>query len=181
MAVLIEAISVVVRADAIHARYRGGWDVFRDSVCNRTLCGDYELARIGFMTPADVEGYVGDLERSGLTYIEFGRAKDLVVVDQMRGPTAACEWIEFGHIDLDDDPKKRIAACRLKGSLNQQIVMPEGWSFESSLSSTYGFIPNDSGGGLTFLRHEDGLDVYFNELTGKEVFVGRRAPITRER
>jgi hypothetical protein len=28
---------------------------------------------------------------------------------------------------------------------------------------------------LRFLRREGGLDVYFNELTGEEVFVGRTA------
>jgi hypothetical protein len=26
---------------------------------------------------------------------------------------------------------------------------------------------------LTFLRREDGLDIYRNEVTGKEVYVGR--------
>jgi hypothetical protein len=26
---------------------------------------------------------------------------------------------------------------------------------------------------LEFLRREDGLDVYFNKLTGKEVYIGR--------
>lgn len=175
MAVLVEAISVVVRADAIHRRFRGGWDGFRDSVPNKTLCADYELARVGFMTPADVEAYVKELEQNGLKYQRWGKAKDIVVIDQIRGPAVPCGWIEFGHINLNGDPKKRIGACRLKGSQIEQIIMPDGWDFETSLSCTYGFVPNGVDGGLKFLRHENGLDVYLNELTGKEVYVGRTA------
>jgi hypothetical protein len=59
MAVLIEAISVFVRVDAIRERYSGGWEAFREAVPNQTLCCDDELARIGFMNPADVERYDG--------------------------------------------------------------------------------------------------------------------------
>ena len=52
--------------------------------------------------------------------------------------------------------------------------MPDGWEYEKSLSSSYGFAPSEHiEKGLKFLRHEDGKDVYFNELTGKEVYVGR--------
>lgn len=152
MAVLVEAISVVVRADAIHRRFRGGWDEFYQGVTNKTLCADSELARVGFMTPADVEAYVKDLERNGLRYLRWGKAKDIVVVDQIRGPAAPCSWVEFGHIIRGDDPKKRIAACRLKGSLIERIVMPDGRNFETSLSCTYGFMPNGVDGGLKFLR-----------------------------
>ena len=45
---------------------------------------------------------------------------------------------------------------------------------KGSLSETYGFKPTDSPDvGMKFLRHENGSDVYFDELAGKEVFVGR--------
>lgn len=54
MAVLIEAISVVVRKDAIEKRFPGGWDSFLDEIPNNTLCTDGELVRVGFMSPQDV-------------------------------------------------------------------------------------------------------------------------------
>ena len=99
-----------------------------------------------------------------------------MVVDQMRGPLVSCDWIEFGHLNLDNDPAKRVAACRKSGSFLKQIVTPEAWTFGSSLSSSFGFVPSGKEGkSLKFLRREQGLNVYLNELTGQEVFVGARS------
>ena len=55
MAVLIEAISVVVRADELLKKFPGGWDAFKSIVPNQTLCADNEIVRVGFMSPQDVE------------------------------------------------------------------------------------------------------------------------------
>jgi hypothetical protein len=42
------------------------------------------------------------------------------------------------------------------------------------LSAGYDFVPTEQlDKSLVFLRHEGGLDVYFNRVTGKEVYVGR--------
>jgi hypothetical protein len=42
------------------------------------------------------------------------------------------------------------------------------------LSASFGFVPDPHlDKSLTFLRHQDGLDVYWNRLSGKEVFIGR--------
>jgi hypothetical protein len=46
---------VIVQVDANRERYLGGWEALRDAVPNYTLCCDDELARIGFMTPADAK------------------------------------------------------------------------------------------------------------------------------
>ena len=173
MAVLIEAISVVVRADAL-LRAFGDWRLFKAQVPNDTLCADGELARVGFMTPEDVEAYVKLLTGAGLVFAENGHAKDIVVVDQQRGPTSPCTWIEFGHVSLDRDPAKKVAACRFKGSTSMQIVRPEGWQYEGSLSASFGFVPSGAENkSLEFLGRENGLDVYLNKLTGKKVYIGR--------
>src|SRR5262245_3674984 len=137
MAVLIEAISVVIRADALLPAFGSDWECFKQTVPNGTLCADGELARVGFMTPEDAEHYVKKLEVKGLRYLENGQAKNIIVVDQLRGPTASCDWVEFGHISLDDDTRKRVAACRLKGSTSNRLVTPDGWQFETSLSCSH--------------------------------------------
>jgi hypothetical protein len=67
----------------------------------------------------------------------------IIVVDQQRGPVAECDWVEFGQISLGGDPQKRVSACRLKGSTQSVIVTPDGWTFEQSLSSSFGFVPNE--------------------------------------
>ena len=46
MAVLVEAISVIVQRDAIEKRFHGGWREFENAVPNSTLCADDELARV---------------------------------------------------------------------------------------------------------------------------------------
>jgi hypothetical protein len=132
MSVLVEAISVIVRVDAIHEKFPGGWIGFKDLIPNQTLCSDNELARVGFMTPEDAKNFVNWLESAGLIYHDGGKAKDLVVVDQLRGPMVSCDWVEFGHVGGNE----RVAACRLTGSMQAVLMRPEGWSFEGSLSQT---------------------------------------------
>ena len=174
MAVLVEAISVVIRYDRLLEAFGNDWEAFKRIVPNKTLCADNELARVGFMAPDDVRAFVETLQRRALTYLVDGAAQDLIVVDQLRGPVAACDWVDFGQINIEGDPRKRVAACRLTESTQSVVVTPEGWTFEKSLSSSFGFVPNEHlGKSLTLKRDEDGLEVYHNRLTGKEVFVGR--------
>ncbi|MGJ5044079.1 MULTISPECIES: hypothetical protein [unclassified Bradyrhizobium] len=175
MAVLIEAISVVVKLASLFERAPTGWDGFKASLPNATLCSDNELARVGFMAAEDVRTFVEFLTAShGLIHTSNGEAVDIVVVDQLAGPRSSCSWIEYGHVNLGGNPKMRVAACRLKGSAVRQVFTPDGWEFENSLSHTYGFVPGGSEAkSLKFLRTQDGVDVYRNELTGKEVYVGR--------
>lgn len=174
MAILIEGISVVIRADALLAAFANSWEAFKETVLNKTLCADGELVRVGFMSPDDVQQYVQMLEARGLRYVNDGRAMDMVVIDQQKGAAIACDWIDFGQISLDNDGSKCVAACRLNGSTSRALMKPDGWQYEMSLSSQYGFSPSEADGrGLRFLRREEGLDVYWSELSGKEVFVGR--------
>lgn len=54
MAVLVEAISVIIRRNAIVERFVGGWDAFQQTIPNGTFCKDDDLVRVGFMTPNDI-------------------------------------------------------------------------------------------------------------------------------
>ena len=172
MAVLIEAISVVVRADAI-LRAFDDWEAFKALAPNRTLCADGELCRVGFMDPHDIQRFIHVLETRSLIFQRDGRAVDIVVVDQLRGPTTTCDWVEFGHVPHEGGAG-RIACCRLNGSPLTHVSMPDGWLYEESLSSSYGFVPSEHvDSSLRFLRHEDGLDVYLSPLSDQEVYVAR--------
>lgn len=73
MAVLIEGISVVLRADRLLEAWHQDWDAFVQSVPNKTLCADGELARVGFMTPDNTKLYIEALRGRGLTYFGLGR------------------------------------------------------------------------------------------------------------
>jgi hypothetical protein len=173
MAVLIEATSVVIRADTLLKKFPGGWEAFKRIVPNKTLCADNEIVRAGFMSPQDVESFVKKLQGAGLEFLRDDEAIDIAVADQMRGLTSKCTWLEFGQVDISGECQ-RVAVCRLVGSQLTQVVTPPSWKFEGSLSSTFGFVPSEHAAkGMRYLRHENGLDVYINPITGKEIYVGR--------
>jgi hypothetical protein len=192
MAVLIEGISVIVRRDAIGSRFAGGWAAFAAAVPNHTLCTDGDVARVGFMAPADVEAFVDELTPYGLSsngltmrFVIDGSFQDIAVVDQQRGLTMPCEWLEFARIPCEDG---QIAICWLNEGLRQAdgihpptgglpVAFPEGWHYARSLSKQFGFVQSgEEAERLRFLRTEEGLDVFLDLRTGKEVFIGRTKP-----
>jgi hypothetical protein len=95
MAVLADAIYVIIRVDSIEAKFPCGWDAFTGWVQNSTLCVDREVARVGFMSPDDTTSFIDELEERGLQYLESGHAIDIVLTDQRRGFAASCNWAEF--------------------------------------------------------------------------------------
>lgn len=51
MAVLVEAISVIVRRDALDARYPGGSDRYVADCPNATTCADAHFVRVRWCYP----------------------------------------------------------------------------------------------------------------------------------
>lgn len=183
MAVLIEAISVVVRKDAIEGRFPGGWDAFLDQVPNNTFCTDGELVRVGFMSPQDVQEFVMMLEVAGLKFQQDGKAVDLAVLDQQRGATIPADWLEFAKIPCGETGRKVSAAWLVEGARiaagihmpagGLNLATPDGWRFEKSLSAEFGFVPNeDADERLEFLRREGGVNVFRDRVTGKLAYQG---------
>jgi hypothetical protein len=171
MAVLAEAISLIVRIDAIGVRLRGGPEAFPDLVPNETLACDGEIARVGFMAPVDVGGFIARLEALGLVFLRDGEAQDMAVADQQFGLTSRCAWLGFGRVSLGGNV---VSACQMRGSTSQQIFTPEGWVFEGSLSQTFTFVPNGRvEKSIDYEGRENGLDLFRSRLTGKRGFTGR--------
>lgn len=110
MSVLVEAISVIIRRDAINAKYPGDWAAFVQAAPNATLCYDNELARIGFMHPQDVGNFIDRLAQHGLTFLVDNKTQDLAVADQQRGLTTECDWLEFAKLPFGKSGGKVSAA-----------------------------------------------------------------------
>jgi hypothetical protein len=155
MAVLVEGISAVVRRRAIGTKISGGWDRFRSLVPNATLCFDEDLARVGFMDPRSVSEFIRRLESEGLIFLDGEQPVDLVVLDQQRGLTTPCEWIEFMRVKWgrDQAEDQRVGMCWLweeprRGAgihmpaLKMPLATPPGWEFEGSLSQQFTFVPD---------------------------------------
>ncbi len=174
MAVLVEAISIIIKLEAIEDRFPGGFVAFKDFVPNPTLCWDDQIVRVGFMVPPDAEKFIDALEANGLHHLDKDeRAVDFVWVDQLKGPISECDWITVGKITIDEAGDNRVGVALYAGSEDPKLYLPEGWTYEASLSQQYGITGPGGDKSLKFLRHEDGNDVFFNVLTGGEVYMGR--------
>ena len=174
MAVLVEAISVIIKRDIIESQYPGGWSGFVATAPNSTLCADSLLARVGFMVPADADQFVLLLARSGIVYMRDGRAQDLCIVDQQSGCRVPCDWLEVGEVDPSGNATGRVTVARAVGDAENRFVAPLDWEFDESLTQASVFVPSDEQSKrLRFLRHERGLDVYLDLATGDELYAGR--------
>jgi hypothetical protein len=112
MAVLAECLSIIIPVRTLEERYPGGVGRYELSCPNQSFCRDEHLARVGFMSPADVERFVASITAtSSLTLLEGGVFVDIAVVDMFFGPTAPCPWLEFEF--CDDGPQ-----CWLSGTTN---------------------------------------------------------------
>ena len=174
MAVLVEAISVIVRRRSVETHFAGGLAGFRRAVPNRSYCADGTLLRAGFMAPKDVAAFVSILEAGGLTFLRDDQAVDLTVVDQLRGSTVPAPWLEVGKYAIG--PTANVTAAWAANEARGPLATPDGWIFEESLSASHHFVSHEEfNERLLFLRREDRADVYLDRATGKEVFIGRAA------
>jgi hypothetical protein len=175
MSVLVEAHSIIVRCDAVHERYSGGWEQFVDEVPNRTLCTDGEIARVGFMSPSDAQAYINHLVCCCLRFCENETAPEIAAVFQLTGLKVPCDWLEYGRMYLDiGAPSASVAYCRLQNGSCTQLATPARWKYHGSLSQNCGYSPSAPVKmGIKFLRHDNGVDVYYDRFADKEVFVGR--------
>lgn len=152
MAVLIEAISVIVRKDSISRKIKGGEEYFRTLIPNATYCDDGELVRVGFLSPDDTKTFVEILTDAGLTFLEDDQCVDIAVCDQRYGLTKSCEWLEFGHLPVDGG--RVVAAWLYEGqrighgmhmpASGLKLHLPGGWKFKDSLSDKSHFLPSDA-------------------------------------
>jgi hypothetical protein len=171
VAVLIEAISVVIQTTAIEAKYPGGWEQFRLEPPNQTLMSDGELVCIGFMEPRSVEAFVAELKEHGLQFDQEAQPSDFCVVDQMDGKGSAAEWLSLVEGPIGSNPVQRVKAAMLVGGSCKSLYTPSGWSYENSLSDKPTFVPSDAADTrLLHLGAEDGLDVYWDNEAQRKVY-----------
>ncbi len=181
MPILIEAISIILRREAIDKKLPGGWAFFKQAVPAATSCFDDHLARVAFMMPQDAQAYIDHLEQSGLVYLAEGRARDLAVVSQFEGIIDPCDWLEFSRVKIPGGGE--VAVCRYRRSPAAEmadwgqpldVATPPGWVYEESLSSKSVYVPQgEMDKRLKYLRTEDRTDVYLDSETGQEVYAGR--------
>lgn len=166
MSILIEAISVIVRNEALASRYPGGVGGYAADCPNHTFCSDGRLARVGFLSPRDVRFFVEMLEFHGLVGQHGAASIDIAVVDQNQGPDPCCLWLDFGHLP------NGTAHCWPAGEEAGRLAVPHGW--EPGLLDAFEHVPGEPfTRRIRYLRTEDNLDWFQDRSTGQLIGVGR--------
>ena len=171
MAVLIEALNVIVKVSVLEARYPGGLDAYIADCPNRTFCRDDRLTRVGFMHPHDVEMFLTILGNRSLVLFDADGWRDVAVVDQhAAAPTMPCDWLAIGPCD-----DGLLGAWALDPDQGPgDLWVPAGWQAEGSISRSCGYVPLDEQHQrVRYERTEGGNDVYTDLETGKLGYVGR--------
>jgi hypothetical protein len=169
MAVVAEAISVIVRVDVIEDAIPGGMAGYRAMVPNSSFCTDGRLVRVGFTAPPDVGAFYEHLRQFGLRLDDDERFLDIAIVDQYEGPTFPCPWLRFerhaegySSVRLVDEP------------LSQPVAAPEGWTPENSAKLK--FTPTEEASEhFIGMGSENGAEMVLDTRTGQFTYVARAA------
>ncbi len=128
MAVLCEAISIVVPVTALQERFPGGLRAYSEAAPNRTFCCDGSVARIGLLAPDDARAWLDML--AGHDLRADGDAPAVAVVDQVRGLLSHCDWLSTAS-----DGSLRVAWRT--GEDPARTYLPEGWTREAHEALTH--------------------------------------------
>lgn len=124
------------------------------------------------MAPEDVGAFVRYLSAHDLQHVRNGSSADISVVDQFRGPTVPCEWLEVRLLD------EGYSIAWLAGTEPRLLAHPVGWTPERSRSLR--FVGTDeSEERLLRLGTRDKVDILLDYDTGKQVYMGRVKPDDR--
>ncbi len=127
MSVLCEAISVIVPVDLLGRKYPGGAQAYAADCPDTTYCQDDKVTRVGFMHPDDTMAYINRLVRQAtLTPQDGHQFVDLAVVDQFRGLTMPCPWLEWDQAD-------GLTRAWLAGTDPGDLAVPPGWEGPSTV------------------------------------------------
>jgi len=179
MAVLIEALSVIVKVSVLESKYPNGVAGYANECPNQTFCTDGRVTRVGFMCPEDVGTFLNRLIDRGLTPRDGEHWEDAVVIDQHpAAPTGPCDWIAIGRAEdgtlaaWSADPR----------DIPGELFVPSKWKFEGSLSQEPGYVPSDEDTErFTFDGIEGRCEVHIDRESGKKVYIGRAFQRGREK
>lgn len=166
MAVLIEALSIIVRRDRLDAVWPGGAEAYIAESPNQTVCADSHLVRIGFMSPPEAGNHLGRCIEQGLTFLgPDDTAQDLVPVDQLAGTLAPCDWLRLGRVEMDGH---EVDAAQFVGDEEDVMITPPNWSLRQHLEIRASRIqPEEPPDYLVYVGEKDGLHEYIDTRTGK--------------
>lgn len=88
--ILVEAYNLVIRSEAIHSKFQGGYEALTATIPNETHVTDGELERVGFMSFDEMFLYARVLMGYGLKI-----SQDFCLFNMVAGPMVPCNWIDW--------------------------------------------------------------------------------------
>jgi hypothetical protein len=150
MAILLEAINIVIKRESAEKKYSGGiltlfMDLARFDLPSHM---DFELIRIGFMDPDTLHNFVPVLLERRVDFTE-----DWCIVDMMSGPTKPCSWLGFGrqmffkngsNIGISFEPysigwlkSKSHFGIICNQSNEFRLAIPKNWNFSNAVTNMF--------------------------------------------
>jgi len=177
MTILIEAISVVVRLDALDRLGVDGRDAFFNLIPNQTYYEDKKIGRVGFMEEHDALDFINNLSSIGLCQSDdSGAYMDFAILLQEQEEIKPCPWIERFEIEWEN---KLLDVAAFVDSCGKVWLEDDPGSFIAPVdwSPDRGIVYHVKDDALRYqktLSTPDGgiLDQYLSP-TGEVTFVGR--------
>ena len=165
MAVLIEAITLVIPKLVLDLSWPGGSDAFLDGTLKldrppRFVCdGDPHLANVSFYDPDHASPVHRMLIEGGLIEVDDRQFVDFAFVDQRYGPAMPCPWLEWKR-----HPDGFTFAWKA-GTDPGDMAAPDDWTAERSRSMTRTDARDT--GRLFKLAEEEEFETWLDLLTGQ--------------
>lgn len=122
MSVLLEVLSVVLHNKTLDALDDTASDLYGRIIANDTFRADGRLAAVSFRSPHDVAELCEALTAAGLVLEDDDGFVDIAIIDQARGPTRDCAWLDcYAH------DNGYALACPA-GEPPGDMIAYEGWS-----------------------------------------------------
>lgn len=182
MAVVIEAITIVVRRNAARRVFAGNDAPLAALAPNPSGRHDEHLYAVGFMNQLDAEAFIRrELEPRGLTWTQGDQAVDLTLVDQFTGLVHYTPWLEVGQYPVEGSA---VTAAWLAGTEPGALSTHSFWNLKNYLDLSRA--PLEEDGAWQEIPSDDPRQrVMLNLETGEKRYVIRRqadqAVVVRER
>jgi hypothetical protein len=166
VSVLVEALSLVIRHSVLDISYPGGTHAFvqrmRDpSVPCRCVCSDDTLVSVSFFGADDATVVGSELLALGIVAMDDDRFYELAFIDQAKGPTMPCDWIEWQKHEAG------YTSCWLAGTEPEPLHAPDNWTPEQSRRLTFHDVRSEPGRCMKLADEPDGHEVWLDFETGK--------------
>ena len=179
MAVLVEAITVLVRNSALQQRFPGGPAAYPLNCPNGTQRSDGKISAVTFMVMEDARRYTAALAKYGLSEPWSSGSSEVAVVAQGDGLLTTCDWLRVDLRTFVDQDGKVFGAtiAWLPDEEPLTFAAFSGWrpgsiqrltkeAFEQNYEVLRTDRRPDSAGTVVVYRHRE---------TGQMLYVGRPA------